>query len=187
VPRLTQPLIPAGSLGQSGQPVITGDGLSLRAWIDRDEPALVQAYSDTEIQRWHARSMTGDEAAAWIVSRAERWGQERGADWAVVRDGLIVGRVGLRTMDLREGVGEVAYWVMPLHRGSGIAVRALEALTEWALGTVGLHRLELRHAAANTPSCRIATRVSYCLEGTALSSTLHADGWHDMHVHARVA
>jgi [ribosomal protein S5]-alanine N-acetyltransferase len=185
--RLTQSVVPAGSIGESAQPVITGDALLLRAWTDSDVPVLLKAYSDAEIQRWHAQSLTADEAAAWIAVRAERWRQERGADWAVERDGVVVGRVGLRTMDLDEGIGEVAYWVMAGCRGSGIAVRALEALTGWALDSARLHRLELRHATGNTASCRVAAKVDYHLEGTAISSTLHADGWHDMHVHARVS
>lgn len=34
--------------------------------------------------------------------------------------------------------------------------------------------------------CRAAVKAQYLAEGTKLSSALHADGWHDMHLHARL-
>jgi RimJ/RimL family protein N-acetyltransferase len=76
--------------------------------------------------------------------------------------------------------------VLPAARGTGVAARAVGALVGWALGDVGLHRLELVHAVANTASCRVAGKAGYALEGTLRSAMLHADGWHDMHLHARV-
>jgi RimJ/RimL family protein N-acetyltransferase len=56
----------------------------------------------------------------------------------------------------------------------------------WALGDLGLHRLECQHAVANTASCRVAQKAGYAYEGTKRSACLHADGWHDMHLHAQV-
>ena len=34
---------------------------------------------------------------------------------------------------------------------------------------------------------RVATRAGFRLEGTKRGDALHADGWHDMHLHARVS
>ncbi|MEW2435901.1 GNAT family protein [Streptomyces caniferus] len=39
---------------------------------------------------------------------------------------------------------------------------------------------------ANPASCRVATKAGFRLEGTMRSALLHADGWHDEHLHARV-
>jgi ribosomal-protein-alanine N-acetyltransferase len=50
----------------------------------------------------------------------------------------------------------------------------------------GFHRLELTHSLANAASCRVAHKVGYRLEGTLRQHGLHADGWHDMHLHARL-
>jgi RimJ/RimL family protein N-acetyltransferase len=49
-----------------------------------------------------------------------------------------------------------------------------------------LHRLGLGHSVANTASCRVADRAGFRLEATLHSALLHSDGWHDMHLHARV-
>jgi RimJ/RimL family protein N-acetyltransferase len=63
---------------------------------------------------------------------------------------------------------------------------ALAALTGWSFGTLGLHRIEVCHSTANLASCRVADRAGYPLEGTKRSGARHTDGWHDMHLHARV-
>ncbi|MGO8889299.1 MAG: GNAT family N-acetyltransferase [Streptosporangiaceae bacterium] len=40
---------------------------------------------------------------------------------------------------------------------------------------------------ANTASCRVAAKAGFAAEGIQRSAVLHADGWHDMHVHARIS
>ena len=76
--------------------------------------------------------------------------------------------------------------MLPAARGRNVAARALGALTEWAFSKLGLHRIELVHSVANQASCRVADKAGYLAEGTKRQQTLHADGWHDMHLHARL-
>jgi [ribosomal protein S5]-alanine N-acetyltransferase len=89
--------------------------------------------------------------------------------------------------DLRDGWAEVSYWVLPAARRQGLAVSAVEAVTRWAFDDLGLHRLVLEHSVHNEASCRVAGRTDFELEGTLRRSLLHADGWHDVHLHARLA
>jgi RimJ/RimL family protein N-acetyltransferase len=67
-----------------------------------------------------------------------------------------------------------------------VASGAAGALAAWALNDLGLHRLEIHHSTRNEASCRVAERAGFTLEGVIRSALLHQDGWHDMHVHARV-
>jgi RimJ/RimL family protein N-acetyltransferase len=187
MPSLTGPVVLAGLLRGMAQPDIVVDELVLRPWRASDAPAVVEAYRDPGIQRWHVRSMTEAEASAWVLSWADRWAAETGASWAVGADGVLVGRMGLNALDLAEGHGDAAYWVTPAARGRHIAPRALLAMTEWLFTEVGLHRISLEHSTRNLASCQVATRADYLLEGTKRSAGLHADGWHDMHLHARFA
>jgi RimJ/RimL family protein N-acetyltransferase len=149
--------------------------------------------------------MTGDEAAAWIAGWLQRWQNETGAGWALVDlsgtprhpdndaapapsgAGRVAGQISFRTVDLAGGVAELSYWVLPGFRGRGIAPRGLTALTTWAFTSLGLHRLELNHSTANPASCSVAVRAGYPAEGTKRAEARHADGWHDMHQHARLA
>lgn len=187
MPALIPPVVPAGRLSRSAPPELVADDLLLRPWRESDVAAVVAAYGDPDIQRWHGRSMTSSEARQWIRSWAEQWAAETGAGWAVESGGVPVGRTGLRTMDLEQGTGEAAYWVLPEARGRGVASRALAAVAGWAFGTVGLHRIEVQHSTANPGSCRVATRAGFEPEGVRHSAARHLDGWHDMHVHARIA
>ena len=186
VPSLVEPAIPHGAFAALDQPVLTADDLTLRPWVIDDATALSTAYEDPGIQQWHARTMTNDEAVEWIESRPVRWAAEAGADWAVVDAGELVGRVGLRTLVLDQAQGEAAYWVLPSARGRGIAATALSAMNAWLFATAGLHRLVLAHSTRNSASCRVAAKAGFALEGTMRSDLLHGDGWHDMHLHARV-
>jgi ribosomal-protein-alanine N-acetyltransferase len=186
VPRLVSPVVAAGTLARLDQPLLAGVGFMLRPWQIADARVVAAAYADEGIQRWHARSMTADEALTWIRSWPDRWRQETGAGWAVADD-RVLGQISLRTIDLAEGQAEISYWVLPEARGRRIAAGALEVLTGWAFSIVGLHRIEVRHSTANEASCRVAERAGYAYEGTLRSQALHPDGWHDMHLHARTA
>jgi [ribosomal protein S5]-alanine N-acetyltransferase len=187
MPVLVPPFLPAGSLSGHVQPSLSVDELTLRPWTVSDLEPLCAAYSDPDIQRWHVRSMTPAEAREWIAGRHDRWLREVGADWAIADSGGIVGRVGLRTLHLNDGHAEVAYWVLPSARRRRIATRALVRLTTWLFDEAGLHRLTLLHSVHNIGSCKVAEGADFDLEGTLKRQLLHADGWHDMHLHARLA
>jgi RimJ/RimL family protein N-acetyltransferase len=187
VPSLVTPAVPAGSLASMDQPEIAVTALRLRPWRPADHEAVVTAFTDPAIQQWHARSVTEAEAQDWIEQWPGRWRAESAASWAVIDDGVVAGQIGLRRIDLDEGLASISYWVLPDARGRRLAPRALTALTRWAFEDLGLHRLELSHSTANPASCRVAQRCGYLPEGTKRSEARHADGWHDMHAHARLA
>ena len=67
-----------------------------------------------------------------------------------------------------------------------MATGAVPALSDWALNDLGLHRLQLMHSVDNLPSCRVAHAAGFEVEGPRRSSMRHLDGWHDMHIHARI-
>jgi RimJ/RimL family protein N-acetyltransferase len=200
MPRLIDPVLPVGSIAGSQQPVLKSGDLTLRPWTEGDADALLIAFADPAIQRWHGRTVESRQEALDIIVRYNRdWRTETAAHWAITTHGAglygtgsygvgpeVLGRVALRLIDLDEGTAEIAYWVMPGARGRGTAVRAAVALGQWALDDLGLHRLDLQHSVVNTASCRVADKAGYVYEGTKRSSCLHTDGWHDMHMHARV-
>ncbi|MCW2762482.1 MAG: hypothetical protein JWR85_2683 [Marmoricola sp.] len=183
-PALVPPVIPPGGLGHLRQATLVVGDLVIRPWTEGDAPAVEAVYRDPGIQRWHARSMTAAESVGWILQQNRQWSEGTGAGWAVTSDDVLVGRVGFRVLDLEEGYAETAYWVVPLARGRGIAARSLSAVSAWMFDEVGFQRLALLHSTQNPASCRVAQKAGYVAEGTARGAGLHADGWHDMHVHA---
>lgn len=189
--RLVPPVI-APAHWQDVQPVLTtGTGLLLRPWRLHDAgdvAAVLAAYADPEIQRWGVRDVPdAHEARTWMAGWAAAWRERTDACWAVERDGATIGRIALRRLDLAGGVSEVAYWVLPAARGCGVASAAAAEVSRWAFEELGLHRLELCHSVQNEGSCAVARRIRFAWEGTLRDGMLHVDGWHDMHLHARLA
>ena len=187
MPDLVPHVLTAGALGSRPQPVLPAGDLVLRPWEPADAPALVAAYADPGVQHWNGQSMTEAEAEGYAQEWAEHWRAERRAGWAVVRGDELVGRITVRGIDHEQGCAEVTYWVVAAARGTGVAPAAVDALCTWAFDEAGFHRLELQHSTRNPASCRVAEKSGFALEGTKRSSLLHDDGWHDMHLHGRVA
>ena len=186
MPSLIVACRPAGFLAALTQPVLTAGDLTLRPWEPADAPAVAGAYEDPAIRQWHARSMSLDEAAEWVADWPRRWQREADAGWAITGPGVL-GQVSLRHIDLVEGLASISYRVLPAARGRQLASRAVRTLTRWAFDVLGLHRLDILHATGNKASCRVAQRAGYAYEGTLRGQAKHADGWHDMHVHAVVS
>jgi RimJ/RimL family protein N-acetyltransferase len=187
MPDLVSPAVPAGRLRNQPQPTLRVDELTVRPWLVSDADSVVAAYADRDIQQWHARSMDHGDAIAWLSSQADRWQAETGAGWAVTEQAVLVGRVAFTRISLRDGQAEVAYWTVPAARGRNIAARSVRAVSAWIFQSVGLNRVELNHSTLNTASCRIAHKAGFRYEGTKRRQLLHQDGWHDMHLHARLA
>lgn len=187
------PVVPAGRMARAEQPVLAlpRAGLELRPWEAGDASALVAAAGDPAIRQWNLLAVPDGEAAVRRIERMrERWRAETGAIWAIARSradgGEVVGLAGWNDVDLDGGSAEIVYWLLPAARGGGVAVEAVGGLTRWAFDDLGLHRLRLCHAVANEASCRVARKAQYAYEGTMRSALLHADGWHDQHLHAVV-
>ncbi|GIH07559.1 acetyltransferase [Rhizocola hellebori] len=185
----TPPAIPAGSLAAGPQPMISAaGGLVLRPWAPDDAAVFFAAYQDPEIRHWHTRQPASeDQVHAWFERYGQDWAQEMGAHWAVTRGGgEVLGRIALGSMNFDDGVAGCGYWVLPAARGAAVASRALIAVSGWALGEAGFHRVQLAHSTRNHASCRVALKSGFVLEGTKRSDAVHSDGRHDMHLHARI-
>ncbi len=142
--------------------------LRLRPWRLDDLPALLTTHRDPVLRRWLATSLTDEtDARQWLDAQAAGWASATRFSFAVVADeednapiGHVVVKVGTA------GVAEVGYWTAPAVRGQGIASRALDTVSRWALGTqnlVHLTRLDLLHAKDNRASCRVAEKCGYLL------------------------
>jgi len=184
VPSLVAPVLEPGQLSAAAQPTLRAGPILLRPWATTDAADVVEAYQEPEIQRWHARSMTLAEAEQWIADANTAWINETGASWAVDHKGRLVGRMTLKFF-LGDSCAGVGYWTRHQHRGKGVAPQALVAATRWAFDH-GFHRVQLEHSTQNPASCRVAAKAQFAGEGIRRSAALHADGWHDMHLHGQV-
>lgn len=188
MPFLVPPVVSKGAMRDPGQPTLQlGHSLHARPMVEADAAWIVEAFHDPDIERWHMRDLSREEAIAWIQESHDRWASETGGNWALIgADDVPVGRLGLHSVDLPEGTAEIGYWVLPHARRRGVATAAVSGLASWALEGLGLHRLEVCHSVDNEPSCRVAEASGFAYEGIKRSALQHMDGWHDMHLHGRI-
>jgi [ribosomal protein S5]-alanine N-acetyltransferase len=172
------------------QPELAAAGLVLRRWVPKDAEQLVAALTDPDIRHWNLRTIDSlDEAVGLISTWRRDWRRRTAASWAVVRPGArrrVLGQVGFRSLYLTDGMAEISYWVAPEGRRQGLASSAARILSDWAFTDLGFERLELVHSVRNLPSCGVAVAAGFEFEGTKRRLQRHADGWHDMHLHARI-
>ncbi|MFI5770572.1 GNAT family N-acetyltransferase [Streptomyces sp. NPDC051658] len=176
-------------MARNRQPVLgLPNGLELRPWCQDDADVLAAAGQDPAIRRWNLLVLeTVQDARDRIERMHGRWQAETGVIWAIARPGGEATRlIGLNDVDLEGGSAEIIYWLLPAARDGGVAVEAVGRVSQWALEDLGLHRLRLCHSVANPASCRVAHKAGYPFEGVMRGALLHADGWHDQHLHARI-
>ncbi|MBE1591147.1 GNAT family N-acetyltransferase [Nonomuraea angiospora] len=139
----------------SVEPTVSAPALRLRPWRGEDAVALVAAHRDPLLRRWLTTSLVREaDARRWIDDQNDGW--TAGVRFSVVKGGV----------DPTDASAEVGYWVSAEARGRGIAPRALEAVSAWALGSqcmMPLARLDLLHAVDNHASCRVAEKCRYGL------------------------
>ena len=90
-------------------------------------------------------------------------------------DGTLLGLALAPRIERKAHTVELGYLVAPTARGRGIATEALRLLTDWAFQELGAERIELKIAAENPASQRVAERCGYLREGV-LRSTYFKNG-----------
>ena len=187
---------PPGPAGVARPPLdvphLHDDGLRLRPWRTEDAGEYRRGLTDPAAARWNplAPPATVDDARRLLARLHERARDGSTLAWAVECEAAVVGSIALRDINRTDRWATASYWVMPDARGRGVATRALGIATAYAFDAadgLGLHRVRLQHAVANTASCRVAEKAGFALEGTQRESCLLAEGFVDEHLHARVA
>jgi RimJ/RimL family protein N-acetyltransferase len=152
-------------------PLVEGQ-VRLRWLRDDDAAAVATACQDPEIPRWTfmEEGLTQEGAAAWIERSRRLRASGAMARFAIAGadDDLLLGQVGV-AIDRPRVSGEAFYWVAAPARRRGVAVTALRLMSRWALGSLGLERLQLFADPANSASQRVAERAGYVREGTLRS------------------
>lgn len=167
----------------------TQEGLVLRAWAERDVPALLVAFASAEMRMQVNGALdTADAALGWVRLRQDAWAAGTGYVFAVTdADDGVLGCMAVTAVDRRHDIGWVSYWTTDAARNRGVATAAAKAISDWAFADLGLFRLELGHRTDNLASCRVATRAGYTVEGVERAKLRYGDQRYDAELHARLA
>jgi len=146
-------------------------GYELRALTDHDAPelhALIER-NRARLARWihWARGQTAADTLAFIgrANAMERDGSgfSRGI---ITPEGELAGVVGL-TIDRQNRSGAIGYWLDARSEGKGVVTAAVADLAEQGFEKHRLLRVEIQADVENRPSCAVAERIGFQLEGVA--------------------
>ena len=107
----------------------------------------------------------------------------------VITEGdALLGECSVHAIDWRNRVGQVAVCIWrPANRGHGRGPESLRQLTRWAVGFLGLRRLEAWILEGNEPSMRMVTAQGFTDEGILRRRYLDDGQWRDIHLFAYLA
>ena len=147
------------------QPELTDGVVVLRPWREEDiEPARLG--HDEEIAYWFGFDVVvpSYEQHQQAVERWQAGYRDKSlVGFVIEHDGELVGSVDVR--DKGDHVGELSWTLYAGHRGQGYATRAVRMLVDYAIGELGMTRVEARVDPENHRSLRVATRAGLRREG----------------------
>jgi ribosomal-protein-serine acetyltransferase len=149
---------------------------------DADEVVALVRENAGHLARWMGWAHSGyghDEYARWLAAEA--------VNFLIVRDGAIVGGIGLNRSDPQNLSSAIGYWLAADAQGHGIVTAAVRALARHAFGALHVHRLELRAAPDNVRSQAVAERCGFRFEGIAREAEYIAGRFRDLRVYALLA
>lgn len=135
------------------------DAKELHALIDQNRAHLARWMP------WAAEQSSADTAAFIRKTRGQLI-ENDGFQAAVSEDERIIGMVGYHGVDWGNRTTSIGYWLAEAHQGRGTMTMAVRALTEHALSTWELNRVEIRAAVENGRSRAIPERLGFVREGT---------------------
>jgi len=111
--------------------------------------------------------------------------EQQGIPFVVELDGEVVGQLNVSNL-LYGSVSSavVGYWISPEVAGRGVMTTAVGLVSDYLLGVVGLHRLEINIRPENVASLRIVEKLGFRYEGLK-ERFIHINGdWRDHYVFA---
>lgn len=159
----------SGEMRQGATPTVLGERVTLREYSDDDAPLVLSVVHEPLIPlitTVPATDCTSD-VMSYIERQRSRAAAGEGYQFVVVDNasGIAVGQIGLTFRDQRHERASVGYWIAPQYRGRRYAKEALQTITDWALHSLAVERLELYVEPWNEASWRTAESAGFVREG----------------------
>ncbi|MGH8242316.1 MAG: GNAT family N-acetyltransferase [Steroidobacteraceae bacterium] len=161
----------------------------VRDWRESDRESLVRHANNRKVWRnlkdRFPHPYTDADARAWLELAATR---PEATDWAIEVGGEAAGGVGLVPLtDVHSRTAHIGYWLGEAHWGRGIMSQVIAAVSERALATRGIRRLEAPVFAWNPASMRVLEKCGFMREGVMRNSVFKDGQLIDSVLYARLA
>jgi RimJ/RimL family protein N-acetyltransferase len=153
---------------------LANETLLLRPFRRDDAEAICEAVceSKVELERWlswcHSNYSIQD-TIEFLDKREEAFQKDGEYAFAITElaTGRFVGATGINQIEKAALRANLGYWVRTSATRRGYAAQATLLVAHWALGPLGLERLEIVAAIRNEYSQRVALKVGATREGIA--------------------
>ena len=107
-----------------------------------------------------------EESEKWLADQVQKRHDKTEFDFAILdSDGTLLGGCGLNQIDRNQKTANLGYWVRSSAMGQGIAVKAVELLSNWGFENTDLIRFEIKCAVENVRSQRVAEKAGAVRDG----------------------
>ena len=161
-------------------------GELLRPFTFDDLDQLVEVVTDELAHLrpwmpWAQQPPTAEAEREFLTASARNWADGTDFVYAIVRDGAILGGVGLHT---RRGPGvlEIGYWLRAGEQGRGLVTAGTRLLAEVAASYDEVHEVVICCDEGNVRSAAVPRRLGFTLAGVEEREPLAASetGWHQI-------
>lgn len=159
-------------------PILTTERLRLRALTHDDAEALMAIFGSPDVLRYLNQPPldTREKAAGLIAWFNSLYQNRESVNWAVTRDGRMIGLCGCYAWDRDNRRIDLGYHILPAEWGRGYATEAARAIIRWCFDWLGcsphtgrLHRRQHRlgarraevwfHPGRHLARARVGTRA----------------------------
>lgn len=157
---VSQPTLRIGAFHESVES-LAGNELILRPLREDDTNDIYQACQDPTISAFtrvpypYEKEMAEEFVRGCDLS----YRNHQGIVFAIEKDGVFAGTIGLHGIQLTDHCAEVGYWIEKSHRGSGLCTAALQALLGFSIDVLEFRRIEGMADFNNIASQRVMERA----------------------------
>jgi ribosomal-protein-serine acetyltransferase len=116
----------------------------------------------------------------YIAMCEQLYSEGREVSFVIIDNNEIVGRIGLHYINPQNKCAAIGYWLTKAAEGQGIITQSCRAIIDYGFNELGLHRIELKAATANTKSQAVPQRLGFTKEGILRDAELVNGHWHDL-------
>lgn len=168
------------------------EDLSLKLIEQRD---AVELFKVVDSNRKHLKKWlpwldginSSDSYKPFIQSCMNNYAQNTGMTAVVLYCGKIVGVASYNSLDWRNKIATIGYWIGEGYQGKGLMTKVVKVLTNYAFTELKLNRVEIRAAVHNKKSRSIPERLGYKNEGCIRDAEWLYDHYVDHVIYSKLA
>lgn len=156
--------------------------LKLREAGDAEAQFMLTDKNRTHLAPWFPwveKIISVDDSEKFILKCMKGFEEKINLDLGVYFEGVLIGSMGLHTINTKNKWGEIGYWLSKDYEGKGIMTECVKKLLEYGFLELHLHRIQIRCDSRNEKGKRIPEKLGFTLEATLRESKKHDDSYSD--------